>query len=298
MFRNFNEIEEYVLKSGIKKKIALAAAHDGPALSAVVEAKRKGVAEGVLIGKEAEIREMLKEMGESEEDYKIVDCPDDDEAAKKAVGFIHTGEADLLMKGILQTSTFAKAILNKETGLMAGGLLSYTAIFHFDEENRFVLFTDPAVNVAPNKEQKIEILKNALPLAKALGIENPKVAMISAVEKVSPKVQSTVDAAEIAAEEIPGCIVEGPLAFDGAISKKCAEHKGIKGEVAGSADILVMPNICSGNVFYKTLTCVHGSRVAGGFCGASVPVIVTSRGDDPETKYYSVLLSVLQSIKK
>ena len=295
MIKSLKEIENYVLENGIKKTIALACAHDEPALSAVVNVKRKGLANAILVGKEDHIAALLKEFGENPDEYEIIDCSDEAECARITVALVKEGKADIPMKGIMQTSTFMKAILNRETGVApAGNIISYAAVFEHPDEERLVMFTDPAINIAPDGEQKIKIIENTAPLAKALGYNNPKVAMISAVEKVSPKMQSTVDAKAVEEKGVSGFVVEGPLAFDGAISSASAEHKGIESLVAGKADILIMPNICSGNVLYKTLTYVAKKTVVGTVLGASVPVVMTSRADTSESKYFAILLAMLQ----
>ena len=299
MFTNFKELEAYVLAQNTKKRIALANAHDEPALSAVVNAKRKGVVEGTLIGKQDMIIDMLHEMGEDEKDYEIINFDGEElEAAKIAVKLVREGKADIPMKGILQTSSFAKAILNRETGLIAEGgrrLVSQVGIFEY--EGRFMMITDAAINIAPDVETQIGIVENALPVAKALGNDCPKVAVLSAVETYNEKMPSTVSAAEIAKRGIPGCIVSGPLALDGAISMESVKHKSIKNPVAGQADILLVPVIEVGNVLYKSITYIAGKTMASSICGASCPVIITSRADTPDSKYYSILLAVLRCLK-
>ena len=299
MFTNFKELEAYVLAQNTKKRIALANAHDEPALSAVVNAKRKGVVEGTLIGKQDMIIDMLHEMGEDEKDYEIINFDGEElEAAKIAVKLVREGKADIPMKGILQTSSFAKAILNRETGLIPEGgrrLVSQVGIFEY--EGRFMMITDAAINIAPDVETQIGIVENALPAAKALGNDCPKVAVLSAVETYNEKMPSTVSAAEIAKRGIPGCIVSGPLALDGAISMESVKHKSIKNPVAGQADILLVPVIEVGNVLYKSITYIAGKTMASSICGASCPVIITSRADTPDSKYYSILLAVLRCLK-
>ena len=299
MFTTFKEIESYVLSQNMKKRIALANAHDEPALSAVVNAKRRGVVEGTLIGKKAEIIQMLHNMGESETDYEIIDFDGEElESAKIAIKLVKEGKADIPMKGILQTSSFAKAILNRETGLIpASGrrLVSQCGIFEY--EGRFMMITDAAINIAPDVDTQIGIAENALPVANALGVELPKVAVLSAVENVTEKMPSTVSAAEIAKRGIPGCVVSGPLALDGAISMESVKHKGIHDPVAGQADILLVPFIEIGNVLYKSITYIAGKTMASTICGASCPVIITSRADTPDSKYYSILLAVLRCLK-
>ena len=299
MFTNFKELEAYVLAQNTKKRIALANAHDEPALSAVVNAKRKGVVEGTLIGKQDMIIDMLHEMGEDEKDYEIINFDGEElEAAKIAVKLVREGKADIPMKGILQTSSFAKAILNRETGLIPEGgrrLVSQVGIFEY--EGRFMMITDAAINIAPDVETQIGIVENALPVAKALGNDCPKVAVLSAVETYNEKMPSTVSAAEIAKRGIPGCIVSGPLALDGAISMESVKHKSIKNPVAGQADILLVPVIEVGNVLYKSITYIAGKTMASSICGASCPVIITSRADTPDSKYNSILLDVLRCLK-
>lgn len=299
MFTNFKELEAYVLAQNTKKRIALANAHDEPALSAVVNAKRKGVVEGTLIGKQDMIIDMLHEMGEDEKDYKIINFDGEElEAAKIAVKLVREGKADIPMKGILQTSSFAKAILNRETGLIPEGgrrLVSQVGIFEY--EGRFMMITDAAINIAPDVETQIGIVENALPVAKALGNDCPKVAVLSAVETYNEKMPSTVSATEIAKRGIPGCIVSGPLALDGAISMESVKHKSIKNPVAGQADILLVPVIEVGNVLYKSITYIAGKTMASSICGASCPVIITSRADTPDSKYNSILLAVLRCLK-
>ena len=289
MFTSFKELEAYVLGCGMKKRIALANAHDEPALSAVVNARRKGVVEGTLVGKKDEIIAMLHEMAESENDYEIVDFDGEElDAAKLTVQLVREGKADIPMKGILQTSNFARAILNRETGLIpASGkrLVSQCGIFEY--EGRFVMITDAAINIAPDVDTQIGIVENALPVANALGIECPKVAVLSAVENVTEKMPSTVSA----------CIISGPLALDGAISMESVKHKSIHDPVAGQADILLVPYIEIGNVLYKACTYIAGKTMASTICGASCPVVITSRADTPDSKYYSILMAVLRCLK-
>ena len=284
MFTNFKELEAYVLSHKNKKRIVLANAHDEPALSAVVNAHRRGVVDGTLLGKKDEILALLREMNEDPAEYEIVDFDGPElDAAKAAVQLVREGKADIPMKGILQTSSFAKAILNRETGLIpASGrrLVSQCGIFEY--EGRFMMITDDAINIAPDVDTQIGIVENALPVANALGVELPKVAVLSAVENVTEKMPSTVSAAEIAKR---------------GISMESVKHKGIHDPVAGQADILLVPFIEIGNVLYKSITYIAGKTMASTICGASCPVIITSRADTPDSKYYSILLAVLRCLK-
>ncbi len=298
MIKNFKELEEYVLSNQIKKsRIVLVNAHDEPALSALVNARRNGVVEGILLGDAEKIVDMLHEIGESEKDYEIINCIGEElDVAKAGIQLIYEGKADIPMKGILQTSNYTRAILAKEFQLIpAGGLISLTSAFEYND--RLIILTDCGINIDPDADKKINIIKNALPMAAALGIENPKVAILSAVEKPSPKILSTQEALDITARGVEGCTVSGPLALDGAISEESAKHKGINDPVAGHADILVMPDLDAGNICFKAITYIAGKSIASTISGVKCPVVITSRADTPESKYYSILLSALRVIK-
>ncbi|MCR5299578.1 MAG: hypothetical protein K6D92_01630 [Erysipelotrichaceae bacterium] len=297
MFRTFQEIEEYILSKNIRKKIALCGAHDEPALSAVVNACKKGIVSCVLIGDQPQVEAILKELGEDPSAYTIINEPDETESAKKAIAMVKNGEADIPMKGLMQTASYMRAILNKETGILPPGhVLSETTVFEYPDQNRFVMISDCGINIEPDVRAKIEIAKNAVALAKAFGIEEPKVAVLSALEKVNPKIRSTVEADELAKMEWEGCVVEGPYALDNAINEEAAHHKGIEGKVAGKADVLVVPDLCAGNILHKSINFFAHLRLAGAVCGTEHPVILTSRSDSPDTKYCSILTAVLQSL--
>lgn len=295
MFRNFQEVEEYILQNGLQKTIALAGAHDEPALSALIEARRKNVASGLLIGDADKVREILAAYGESEADYQIIDEPDEKEAAAMAVRMVREGKADIPMKGLMQTASFMRAILNKETGLLPPGkILSQATIFIWPERDKIMFAADCAVNITPDAETKARILENTVALAGVFGIEQPKAAMISAVEKVNEKIPSTVDAAAVKEMGWNTCEVDGPFALDIALDAEAAHHKGVDSPVAGNADILIMPDLCAGNVLHKALHFFAHFETAGALCGTDIPVIMTSRTDTPVTKYDSILTAILQ----
>lgn len=295
MFRSFKEVEEHILANGICKTIALAGAHDEPALSALIEAKRKGVVKGILIGYAAGIREILDKYEEPETDYEIIDEPDEKAAAALAVAKVKDGSADIPMKGLMQTSSFMRAILNKQTGLLPPGqILNQSTVLVWPEKNRIMFAADCAVNISPDVEDKKKILKNEVDLAHAFGIEMPKVAVVSALEKVNEKIPSTVDAAALKAEKWEKCIVDGPFALDIAVDAESAKHKGVESPVAGDADILIMPDLCAGNVFHKTLHFFAHLETAGALCGTQMPVVMTSRTDSPAAKYNSILTAIVQ----
>lgn len=297
MYRSFEQMERDVQKQGEKKILALAGSHDDDALASVVHARKKNIAGAVLIGDVRRTEQLLSEMGERREDYELIECQNERECARLACQLVKDKKADIPMKGLMQTASFMKAILDKESyGFVPEqGLLSQATLLEF--EGRMMVITDCAVNISPQYAEKVKILNNAVALAKRIGIAIPKAAVIAPVEMVNPNMPSTIDAAMLskAAQrgQIKDCIVDGPLAMDNALSKEAARHKGIQSEVAGEADILLVPDLCTGNVLTKAL--VHfakGIPSAGLLLGTVVPVVMTSRTDTPENKYHSILASV------
>lgn len=299
MFKTFDEIEHYVLSNGIKKRIVLCGAHDEPALSALVEAKRKGVAQGILIGNEEQILNLLTEFQENPNDYEIIHEVDEMISAKMAVSMVKEGTADIPMKGFMQTSSYMRAILDKKQGLLPEGrILSETTAFEYPDQEKMMFVTDCAINIEPNIEAKVQLIHNAVELAHCFGVENVKVAVLSSLEKVNPKIQSTVEADKLAKMNWNHCIVDGPYAFDNAVSEEAAKHKGIHSKVAGKADILLCSCLDMGNVIHKCLNYFAHLKMAGALCGTESPVIITSRTDSPNTKYNSILTAILQSLSK
>jgi phosphate butyryltransferase len=289
-------------KTTVPKKIAIAAAQDEDVLMAVKSAYLEKICIPILIGNKEKIIELSQKINFNLDDIQIIESKDDNEAARTAVSLVSSGKADILMKGLVDTAIILKAVLDKEIGLRTGNILSHAAVFESDRYHKLFIITDAAMNIAPSASEKKQIIENTLPLCRSLNIENPKVAVICAKEKVSPKMQATVDA-EILVNmnkngEIKGCMVEGPFGLDNAISREAAALKGVKGEVAGDADILLMPNIEAGNVMYKTLTYLADSKNAGIILGAKAPIILTSRADSDEAKLYSILLAVICSKKE
>jgi phosphate butyryltransferase len=218
------------------------------------------------------------------------------EAAEEAVKAVSSGRADVLMKGMVSTSVLLKAVLNKEYGLRTGNVLSHVAVFEVPGFDRFTIVTDAAMNIAPDLKQKVQIVKNSVAVAQSIGIKIPKVAPIAAVEVVNPDMQATIDAASLsqmcARGQISGCVIDGPLALDNAVSLDAAEHKGIKSEVAGRADILMVPTIEVGNALYKSLIYFAKAKVGAVIAGAKAPIVLTSRADSSESKLYSLALAV------
>ncbi|GGB51052.1 phosphate butyryltransferase [Fictibacillus barbaricus] len=280
----------------VKPVIAVAEAGDQEVLESVLKAYKDGLAHFILFGNNDKISAWLKE-NEADSLSGIEIVPTDPaSAALQAVKAVHDGKADILMKGLVSTSALLKAVLNKEFGLRTGKVLSHVAAFEVEGFEKLIFITDAAMNINPDLNQKGQILQNAIDFALQTGIEMPKAAVLAAVENVNPAMQATLDAASLTImglrEQIKGGIVEGPLALDNAISKEAAAHKGISGKVAGDADILLVPTIETGNVLYKSLIYFARAKVGAVICGAKAPIVLTSRADSAESKYYSIALAV------
>ncbi len=298
MINSFDEILEK-LKLQQTRTVAVAVAQDKPVLEAIRDAKKNNIANAILVGDREEILSLGLEIGMNINDFEIIEEKDHKSAALKAVELVSTGKADMVMKGLISTADFLRAVLNKELGLRTGRLISHVAVFENPKINRLLFLTDSAFNMYPTLQDKVQIIENAVKVAHAVGIKKPKVAPVCAVEVVNVDMPATVDAASLSKMndrgQIKGCIIDGPLALDNALSEEAAKHKGIDGPVAGKADILLMPNIESGNIMYKTLTYTSDSKNGGILVGASAPVILTSRADTPESKMYSIALAALVS---
>ncbi|MEW8956115.1 phosphate butyryltransferase [Clostridium sp.] len=296
MVKSFEEVLKKVKSLDIKK-VAVAVAQDEPVLQALMQCKKDGIAEAILVGDENEIKKIAKEIGMDLSGYEIIHEENGPKAALKAVELVSTGKADMVMKGLIDTANFLRAVLNKEIGLRAGKLMSHVGVFEIPNIDRLIFMTDAAFNMYPDLKAKIDIVNNSVAVAKAVGIECPKVAPICAVEVVNPDMPSTLDAAMLSKMnergQIKGCIIDGPLALDNALSEEAAAHKKISGPVAGKADIMVLPNIDAANVMYKTLTYTSDSKNGGLLVGTKAPVIVTSRADSFETKVNSIALAAL-----
>ena len=301
MSKNFDDL---LLKANeiSNKKVAVAVAQDEPVLEAIKLAKEKGIADAILVGDKVKIKKIAEKIGMDLSDYEVVNEANVTKASLEAVRLVSTGKADMVMKGLVDTATFLRSVLNKEIGLRTGKLMSHVAVFEVQGIDRLVLLTDAAFNTYPDLKGKVQILNNAVGVAHACGIEVPKVAAVCAVEVVNPDMQPTIDAALLAKMndrgQIKGCIVDGPLALDNAISIEAAHHKGITGQVAGNADILLLPNIEAANVMYKSLTYTAKTRSGGLLVGTSAPVILTSRADNFETKVNSIALAALVAESK
>lgn len=296
MIRNFDQVMEIAKKRG-PKKVALACAEDIDALKAINEAKKVGIVEAILVGDEEKIKANAKNENIDLSQYEIVHEGDMVEASRKAVELVSTGKAHMVMKGLVDTSIILKAVLDKEIGLRTGNPLSHVALFQVPGFDKMHLVTDAAMTIAPDLEGKKALINNVVPVARALDIEMPKVAVICAKEKPNPKMPDTMDARALQEMnergEIKDCIVGGPLALDNAVSKKAAEIKGIDHPAAGDADILLTGDIEAGNVLYKSMIYFGKAKNAGVIVGAKAPIILTSRADSDEAKLYSIALGVL-----
>lgn len=300
MIKSFADLITLAQERG-KKKLSVAVAEDIQVLEAVKAAVDLNIVQPILVGDKLKIEEIGKEIGLDLSKVEIIDEKDGTLAARKATELVSSKKADVLMKGLIDTSIIMKQVLDKEIGLRCGKIISHVAVFDVKTYHKIFFVTDAAMNISPDLNQKKEIIENSVELAHSLGIDIPKVAVIAAKEKVSTKMEATVHAKELAdmnkENQIKGCIVEGPFALDNAISKEAAEHKGIQSDVAGDADILLMPDIEAGNVLYKSLTFLAGSKSAGIILGAKAPIVLTSRADNQEAKLHSIVLGVLLTSK-
>ncbi len=295
--------EEIVKISQLKgpKTIAVAVAQDCEVLLAVNSARELGIAAAILVGNEAEIRQIAQNNHIAIDKFKIIDQKDSIEACRTAVRLVAQGEAQIVMKGLVDTAVILKAVLDKEFGLRTENVLSHVAVAGVTGYDRLFYITDAAMNIEPDIAVKKQIIQNAVQVANALGNDNPKVACICAVEKVNTKMKATLEAEALVkmnqAGELTGCLVAGPLAFDNAVSPEAAKHKGITHPVAGNADILLMPFIEAGNVLYKSIVFFARGQIAGIIVGAKAPIVLTSRADSDIAKLNSIAIGVLMASK-
>ena len=283
---------------GLKRApFAVVAPTTDVALSGAVSAAAAGLIEPILVGDEGRIRELAKELSIDLSKVRLIDAPDELEAAQKAVALCREGGARGLMKGALHTDTLMHAVLDPKLGLRTTRRVSHVFVIDAPAYPRPLLVTDAAINIYPTLEEKVDILKNAIELAHALGIPTPNVAILSAVETVSPKIESTVDAAALCKmadrRQITGAVLDGPLAFDTAVSAEAAAIKQLVSPVAGVADILLVPDLESGNMLAKQLEYLGGAELAGVVLGARVPIILTSRADSVRARMASCAAAVL-----
>ena len=292
---SFKELAAAAAAMEKKTVVAVVEAHDGHTLESVSQATRDGIISPLLFGNKEKIAEILAELGDDVANYEVVSTEGFEESLTLAVEAINDGRANCIMKGKLETGQFMKAIVKKENGLLTGGLLSVVGVFEIPSYHKLMAVTDQGLNTYPDLEGKKKITANAVKVMHAIGVEEPKIAVLSSVEKVNPKMPDAVDAAAIKEAwqngELTGCIVEGPISFDLATDKNSCKIKGYESPVGGDADVLVVPDIVSGNVLSKALTGLAGATTAGGVYGAKVPVIMVSRAAEASDKYYSIALA-------
>jgi len=293
--KNLKELEKLV-KEQQTPKMTIAYAQDDDTILAAKRAVEEKIVDAILIGDQKIIRDKCNSLGINPEIFEIVHEPNEKKSGYKAVEMIVNGKAHILMKGLISTPYFLKAILNKDFGLIKKGMvLSHTAIIEINTYHKLLIVSDVAMIPYPDLNQKIQMINYNIEIAKKLNIINPKVAIVCANEKVSEKMESTIHGAVLSKmaerKQIKGAIIDGPLALDVALSKKACEIKGLKSEVAGDADILIFSDIDTGNVFYKSTTILGGAKLAGVVTGTPFPTVLVSRADDDDSKYYSIVLA-------
>jgi phosphate butyryltransferase len=291
----FEDLVTEAKKMTKKTIIAVVEAQDEHTLESVVKATSDGIMVPVLIGNTDKIIELLKHYGADPSEFDVVASSGVEESLQKAVALIHSGKATAIMKGKLESGQFMKAIVTKDNGLLTGGKLSLLGFFETPNYHKIFAVSDVGLNTYPDLEGKKVIIENAVKLLHAIGFDNPKVAVLSSVEKLNPKMPDAVDGDALKKMnlrgEITGCIIEGPISFDLATSKDSAKIKGYESPVAGDADLFIVPDIVAGNLLAKSLTGFGGATTAGTVLGAKVPVILTSRSAEASDKYYSIALA-------
>ena len=296
MVKRLDELIELAKSKG-KKILSVAVAQDNVVLKAVVEAVKLQIVDVILVGDEDKIKEIAIKENLCIENFRIINEKNIVRAAAKAVELVSNGEAHFIMKGMLATSDLLKAVLSKEAGLRGKRLLSHVMVYDVPTYHKLLLLTDGGMVIYPELKEKIEIINNAVEVAHALAIDIPKIAAICAVEVVNTSMQATLDAAELSQMnkrgQIKGCLIDGPLGLDNAISKEAAQHKGIISDVAGDSDILLVPNIEAGNFLAKSLTYFAKAENAGIIVGAKCPVVLVSRADSSKSKLYSIALGAV-----
>ncbi len=293
MIRNFDELKALLAACPVKRRIGVVAAQDGHTLEAVTHAARDGLVFPTLIGDVEKIKELLDRLEYPLSEAELIPGRDPAECAETACVLVKEGRLDCIMKGKTETGPLMKALVSREKGIRRAGTMSMLAVMWTPGYHKIFGITDVGLLTYPNREQKQAAVENAVSAFHAMGIAKPKVAILAAVETVNPKMPECVDAAAIKEAGIPGCIIEGPISYDLAMEREAAELKDYHSPVAGDADILVVPNICCGNVAAKTITSISGGSTCGTVLGAMVPVCMTSRSASAQDKYMSIVLNAL-----
>jgi phosphate butyryltransferase len=287
-------------ENGVQKRAAVVAAHEPHILEAVIRASQEGLIKATLIGDTVAIQDILSDAGENLADYTLVEASDNPDAVVKAIELVRAGSIDFLIKGIIETADLMRGLVNKETGIVKpGAIVSPVALIQSPKYPKIFALSDVGINTFPDQDKKVKILKNAVWLMQRIGVEEPKVALLGAVEKINPKMQDTVDANAIKQlylnGDLTGCIVEGPISLDLAISKESAAVKKYTSPVAGEADVLIVPDIVSGNLLIKGMGFFGDIQTADVVVGLEVPLVFGSRGGPAEGKFRSIALATLVS---
>ena len=294
----FHNLEELVASARLRGpvKIAVAAGHDPDVMAALKQARQMELADGILVGNGEKIRNLARSIDFWIPESQIIEEPDDNLAARKAIALVREGRANLLMKGKIATASLIRAVLDRETGLRGGHQLSQVIVFQVPGIDRLMVMTDAAINIAPTLEQKAEICRNAIQVAHAIGIEKPNLAALCALEFVNPEMPATVDAAALSAMnrrgQITGAYIEGPIALDVPLSKFAADRKNISSPLVENTDIFVAPDIEAANILYRAITYFAKGQSGGVVLGAKVPLILLSRAESPETKIRSIAIGI------
>lgn len=298
MISTFEQLRQ-LLGSGKTRTVVVACAHDSHTLEAILKAREEGLVKCLLVGHKDEIFRIAADLGYTLNEEEVLEAETDEEAAVISVRLVREGKADFLQKGLMQTATILKAVVNKETGLHTGGMISHAALLEIPGYQKLVCVTDGGMIPNPDLEGKKAIVRNAVDMFHCLGYDLPLVSALCAAENVSPKIPETVDAAALKeackADELGKCYVEGPISFDLAMNKESAKIKRFNSPVSGETDILLVPNIAAGNIMVKSLMEFAGAKMAGCVIGAKCPIALNSRSASFEEKYYSLLLCALVS---
>lgn len=293
--KSFEHLISQMKDNTIKKSVAVVSANDEHTLEAVIKAKNSGIVEPILIGDQEGIEKTLQSLGENKDDFSIIDEKDDKLAAQKAVKLVLERKADFIMKGKIQTGDLLKAVVNKEKGLRTGNIMSHMAIFEIPSYHKLLFVTDGGMNINPTLDEKKQIIQNSVAALQSMGYKKPHVSILCAVETVNPKMQETIDARDLKMmtenKEIEHAVIEGPISYDLMMDKKSAIIKGFESPVTENTDIVLVPNISTGNILGKALMFSAGAKMAGMILGAKVPIVLTSRGSSSEEKFLSIVIS-------
>jgi phosphate butyryltransferase len=296
MLRNFDELLEVARARG-PATVAVAAGHDPDVIEALKRAQELNLARGILVGNGTKIRALAREGGFDLADEQIINELDEGAAIRQAIALVREGRASLLMKGKVSTANLIRAVLDKDAGLRGSRQLSQVIVFQIPGFDRLMIMTDAAINIAPTFQQKAELCRNAMQVAKAIGIEKPNIAALCALEFVNSDMPATVDAAALCAMnrrgQLPGCYVEGPIALDVPLSKFAADRKNISSPIVENTDIFLAPDIEAGNILYRAILYFAKGESGGIVLGARVPLILLSRAETPETKVRSIAIGIL-----